>query len=88
MKKRFLGIVLSVLIALSSLGGFSYAVDKGILSDDSAKNVRFVDGTAFNGSGLTADSPYNTFKQAADDLNRDGKIDSKDVAYVLVSWNN
>ena len=22
------------------------------------------------------------------DLNRDGRIDSKDVAYVLVSWNN
>ena len=72
MKKRFLGIVLSVLIALSSFGGFSYADDKGILSDDSAKNVRFVDGTAFNGSGLTADSPYNTFAQAAADLNQTG----------------
>ena len=29
---------------------------------------------------------YNDY--AKYDLNRDGKIDSKDVAYVLVSWNN
>ena len=27
-------------------------------------------------------------KYAKYDLNRDGIIDSKDVAYVLVSWNN
>ena len=32
---------------------------------------------------VTAASAYARY-----DLNRDGKIDSKDVAYVLVSWNN
>ncbi len=30
---------------------------------------------------VTAESPYAKY-----DLNRDGKIDSIDVAYVLVSW--
>jgi hypothetical protein len=35
---------------------------------------------------LTGDAA--TYKYAKYDLNRDGKIDSKDVAYVLVSWDN
>ena len=35
---------------------------------------------------LNAAGTQNTY--AKYDLNRDGKIDSKDVAYVLVSWNN
>ena len=33
-------------------------------------------------------SATNKADYAKYDLNRDGKIDSKDVAYVLVSWNN
>jgi hypothetical protein len=33
-------------------------------------------------------SDPSKYKYAKYDLNRDGKIDSKDVAYVLVSWDN
>ena len=68
--------------------------------DTSAKNVTFLAGDIVKDSliniydlsavvsyfGEDMDtSKYNDY--AKYDLNRDGKIDSKDVAYVLVSWN-
>ena len=69
--------------------------------ETSAKNVTFLAGDIVKDSliniydlsavvsyfgeimNVTAEHPYAKY-----DLNRDGKIDSKDVAYVLVSWNN
>ena len=38
---------------------------------------------SYFGSASTVENGYAKY-----DLNRDGVIDSKDVAYVLVSWNN
>ena len=38
---------------------------------------------SYFGSVSTTENGYAKY-----DLNRDGVIDSKDVAYVLVSWNN
>ena len=40
----------------------------------------------FGEEGLTERTPEEYKKYVKYDLNRDGKIDSKDVAYVLVSW--
>ena len=67
--------------------------------DTSAKNVTFLAGdivkdNTINIYDLSAVVSYfgtQTVTSAASDyakydLNRDGKIDSKDVAYVLVSW--
>ena len=70
--------------------------------DTSAKNVTFLAGDIVKDSliniyDLSAVVSYfgeidldedNKPEYAKYDLNRDGKIDSKDVAYVLVSWNN
>ncbi len=67
----------------------------------SAKNVTFLAGDIVKDSTINiydlsavvsyfgetmSTEVYNAY--AKYDLNRDGKIDSKDVAYVLVSWNN
>ncbi len=68
--------------------------------DSSAKNVTFLAGdivkdSVINIYDLSAVVSYfgeidlvedNKTEYAKYDLNRDGKIDSKDVAYVLVSW--
>ena len=66
------------------------AVTKNFLAGDIVKdnNINIYDLSAvvsyFGTEGLSA---TNHSEYAKYDLNRDGKIDSKDVAYVLVSWN-
>jgi len=55
-------------------GGASYTPTKNvILYPVYKKNVRFVNGSAAtNGDGMTAETAYNTFAQAAADLNASG----------------
>ncbi|MGN0180358.1 MAG: InlB B-repeat-containing protein, partial [Monoglobaceae bacterium] len=66
------------------------AVKTNFLAGDIVKdnNINIYDLSAVvsyfgTSNDVTAESAYARY-----DLNRDGKIDSKDVAYVLVSWNN
>ena len=77
------------------------AIEVEVGKETSEKNVTFLAGDIVKDSviniydlsavvsyfgeimNVTAEHPYAKY-----DLNRDGKIDSKDVAYVLVSWNN
>lgn len=63
------------------------AVTKNFLAGDIVKdnNINIYDLSAvvsYFGSASTTENGYAKY-----DLNRDGVIDSKDVAYVLVSWN-
>ena len=78
------------------------AIEVEVGKETSEKNVTFLAGDIVKDSliniyDLSAVVSYfgeieldedNKPEYAKYDLNRDGKIDSKDVAYVLVSWNN
>ena len=74
-------------------------VEEGVTTDTTKKNVTFLAGdivkdnqiniydlsavvSYFGTDNLVSEHP----EYAKYDLNRDGKIDSKDIAYVLVSW--
>jgi hypothetical protein len=72
-------------------------------NDASAKKVTFLAGDIVKDNNINLydlsavvsyfgmidlSSDPSKYKYAKYDLNRDGKIDSKDVAYVLVSWDN
>ncbi len=76
-------------------------VDESVTTESTKKNVTFLAGdivkdnqiniydlsavvSYFGTNNLVDDHP----EYAKYDLNRDGKIDSKDIAYVLVSWGN
>ena len=76
-------------------------VEEGVTTDTTKKNVTFLAGdivkdnqiniydlsavvSYFGTDNLVSEHP----EYAKYDLNRDGKIDSKDIAYVLVSWGN
>jgi len=76
-------------------------VEEGVTTDTTKKNVTFLAGdivkdNQINIYDLSAVVSYfgtdnlvdNHPEYAKYDLNRDGKIDSKDIAYVLVSWGN
>ncbi len=77
-------------------------VEEDVTTDTTKKNVTFLAGdivkdnqiniydlsavvSYFGQTGISVDAASDYAKY---DLNRDGKIDSKDIAYVLVSWGN
>ena len=74
------------------IGQDNSAVTKNFLAGDIVKdnNINLYDLSAvvsyFGMIDLNTDEDH--YQYAKYDLNRDGKIDSKDVAYVLVSWGN
>ena len=74
-------------------------VENGVGKDESKKNVTFLAGEIVKDNNIniydlsavvsyfgTNNNVNTSSAYAKYDLNRDGKIDSKDVAYVLVSW--
>ena len=65
-------------------------VTKNFLAGDIVKdnNINIYDLSAVVSYFGTSNNVNAASAYARYDLNRDGKIDSKDVAYVLVSWNN
>ncbi len=76
-------------------------VDESVTTESTKKNVTFLAGdivkdNQINIYDLSAVVSYFGTNNLVDDhqeyakydLNRDGKIDSKDIAYVLVSWGN
>lgn len=74
------------------VGAPASTATKNFLAGDIVKdnNINLYDLSAvvsyFGMIDLSSDP--SKYKYAKYDLNRDGKIDSKDVAYVLVSWDN
>ncbi len=70
-------------------GKASSAVAKNFLAGDivADNNINIYDLSAVV-SYFATDATTDYDKYVKYDLNRDGKIDSKDVAYVLVSWGN
>ncbi|MDY3031197.1 MAG: dockerin type I domain-containing protein, partial [Clostridia bacterium] len=77
--------------ATEMITGDGNAVTKNFLAGEIVKDnqINIYDLSAvvsyFGKTGLDTD-PTGNAKFIRYDLNRDGKIDSKDVAYVLVSW--
>jgi len=87
---QFWNNVMSDKNALEVLVGSGKKVTKNFLAGEVVKDgeINIYDLSAvvsYFGQNITDKTAYS--KYAKYDLNRDGVIDSKDVAYVLVSWN-